>query len=131
MSANKAEVKFSIPDAIYSNQTYNGSCTVLYASRRPSPCNIMMKIRVKPNSPNEDACSDFNQLSAKNWLATGCKGEFTIRCSKSNVSIDLQCLHSSVNLIKKINGNYYLEKCCSHACILASYVDISANYMCV
>ena len=108
MSANKADVKFNIPDTIYSNQTYNGSCTVLYANRRPFPCNVMMNIRVKPSSANKDTCN-VNQLAAKNWLSKGCKGEFTIQCLKSNVSIDLQCMHSGANLIKKINGKDYIE----------------------
>ena len=106
VSAYQAEVKCNIPNTIYSEKTVNGNCTVVYMNTKYKlPCN-MMKIRVKPNSPNVDACK-VSQLTAKDWLATGCKGDFTILCSKSNVSTDLQCMHSSAHLIKKINGKLY------------------------
>ena len=100
----KAEVKYNIPNTIYSEKTVNGNCTVVYMNtkRKPLSCS-MMKIRVKPNSPNADACK-VSEMTTEDWLATGCKGDFTILCSKSNVSTDLQCMHSKALLIKKING---------------------------
>ena len=108
MSAYKAEVKCNIPNTIYSEKAVNGNCTVVYMNTKHKPllCS-MMKIRIKPNSPNADACK-VSQLTAKDWLATGCKGDFTILCSKSNVSTDLQCMHSNAHLIKKINGKHAL-----------------------
>ena len=104
MSAFKHEVKWNIPDTIYSDEPVNGNCTVVYMNtkHRPLSCK-MMKIRVKPYSLNADTCN-ISQLTKKDWLATGCIGDFTIQCSKSNVSVDLQCIHSSAYLRKKIKG---------------------------
>ena len=106
MSAYEAEVKFNVPDTIYNDTAVNGNCTVVYthAKYRPLPCR-MMRIRVKSHSPKEDTCT-VSQPTIKNWLATGCLGDFTILCSKSNVSFDLRCIHSNANLIKKINGKH-------------------------
>ena len=107
VSAYETEVKFNVPDTIYNETAVNGNCTVVYTNtkHRPLPCG-MMRIRVKPNSPNKDACK-VSQPIKGDWLATGCIADFTILCSKSNVSIDLQCAHSNANLIKKINGKHY------------------------
>ena len=101
-------MKFDVPDNIYSNKTINGTCTVDYKGKRYNPASCkMMKVRVKPNTPNADTCI-VKQLNAKNWPGSGCKADFTILCSKENVSIDLQCLQSNNNLIKKINGECIL-----------------------
>ena len=107
MSAYKAEMECNVPDTIYNDTAVNGSCTVVYTNtkHRPLPCR-MMRIRVKPNSPNVDTCK-VSQSTIRDWLATGCMGNFTIVCLKSNVSIDLQFVHSNANLIKKINGKHY------------------------
>ena len=108
MCSNAATVKFDVPDNIYSNKTINGTCTVDYKGKRYNPASCkMMKVRVKPNTPNADTCI-VKQLNAKNWPGSGCKADFTILCSKENVSIDLQCLQSNNNLIKKINGECIL-----------------------
>ena len=43
------------------------------------------QIGVKPNNPSIDACN-VNQLTANNWLASGCKANFTTLCSKGNTT---------------------------------------------
>ena len=103
MCSSAASVKWTVPDNIYSNKTVNGTCTVDYEGKRyyPGSCK-MMKIRVKPNTPNKDTCI-VNQLTAKNWPGKGCKADFTIICSKENVSVVLQCIQSG-SFTKKING---------------------------
>ena len=99
-------MEIKIPDNIYSEERINGSCTVVYKHKQHKPvsCSKMM-IRVKPRSPNAGTCN-VTELTARDWLASGCKRDFTILCSKSNASIDLQCILSDSHMIKKIKGKH-------------------------
>ena len=99
-----ATVKCNIPDDIFTDEKFNGTCTVDYKGERynQESCE-MTKVRVKPRTPNVDTCN-VTQLTAKDWQGLGCKADFTIICSKENVSIYLQCLQLNNNFIKEING---------------------------
>ena len=104
MCSYAATVELNIPDNICSEETYNGTCTVDYKGKtyNPSLCK-MMKVGVQPNTPNSNTCV-IHQMTPKNWADKGCKADFTILCSKQNVSIDLQCMQSINRITKKING---------------------------
>ena len=104
MCSYAARVELNIPDNIYSEETFNGTCTVDYKGKtyKPIICK-MMKVGVQPNTPNSNTCV-IHQATPKNWAGNGCKADFTILCSKENVSIDLQCMQSNNNFTKKING---------------------------
>ena len=104
MCSYAATVEWNIPDNICSEETFNGTCTVDYKGKTYNPilCN-MMKVIVQPNTPNSNTCA-IHQVTAKKWASKCCKADFTILCSKENVSIDLQCMQSNNNFTKKING---------------------------
>ena len=99
-----ATVECNIPDNICSGEAFNGTCTVDYKGKtyNPSLCKMMM-VGVQPNTPNSNTCI-IHQATPKNWVGIGCKVNFTILCSKENVSIDLQCMQSNNKFTKKING---------------------------
>ena len=81
----------------------NGSCTVAYKNgkHKPTSCSSL-NVAVIPNSDN----CNVTRLTTKNWLTSACKGDFTVLCSKGDISIDLQCILSNSSVIKKINGKH-------------------------
>ena len=104
MLSYESAINCDIPNNIYSNKIVNGTCTVDYKGERYNPGSCkMMQVRVKPNTPNSDTCN-VSQLPGEKWAGKGCKADFTILCAEENVSIALQCLQSTNNFIKKING---------------------------
>ena len=106
MCSYAATVECNIPDNICSGEAFNGTCTVDYKGKtyNPSLCK-MMEVGVQPNTPNSNTCV-IHQVTPKNWAHKGCKADFTILCSKEDVSIDLQCMQSLTRnrVTKKING---------------------------
>ena len=62
------------------------------------------------NNAYASVCN-ISVAATKVQLVSGCKGDFTVACSQSNISINLLCLVPHHRGVKKINGNSYREKC--------------------
>jgi len=112
--ADDAIVKIDMSSTINNGEIVKSTCKVLYKDERPLDACSKTKIR-----SNADSCS-INVLTRKDWLISGCKSDFTVLCSKSNILIDVLCFLSDNYGKKKINGKLWLSinKICSYSIIL-------------
>jgi len=97
-----ATVEFEISRNINTGEPVNGSCFVLYKDRKPDECN-KMRISIRP-SRLRDSCNIYNISKKTSLVSGGCESDFTVLCSKSNISINLLCYLSHNHETKKING---------------------------
>ena len=73
----------------------------------PGICNNM-RIAIMDNV-HASVCN-IGVATTKVQLVSGCKSDFTVVCSESNISINLICLLSHHRRVKKINGKRYRAK---------------------
>ena len=98
-----AAVEFNITSTINTGEINSGSCTVIYNTQSPSVLCNNMRIAIM-NNVHASVCN-ISVAATKVQLVSGCKGDFTVACSQSNISINLLCLLSHNRGVKKINGN--------------------------
>ena len=105
--AHDATVKVNISNSIFTNETVNGSCNVIFKEKQPDVylCN-KMRIGIMQNNAGADTCN-VHKVSTKVQLVSGCKTDFTVLCSKSNISVNLFCFLSHNREAKRIKGRSY------------------------
>ena len=105
--AHDATVKVNISNSIITNETVTGSCNVIFKEKKPDVhlCN-KMRIGIMPNNAGADTCN-VHKVATKVQLVSGCKTDFTVLCSKSNISVDLFCFLSHNREAKRIKGRNY------------------------
>ena len=64
------------------------------------------------NNAHANVCN-ISVGATKVQLASGCKGEFTIACSQSNISVDLLCILLYHHGVKNINSKSYAIYLCT------------------
>lgn len=95
-----------MPSTINAGETVNGSCTVVFKDKKDKQPYMCRRMKVVITAPKTSNTCCINNSVAKDWLVSGCKEDFTVKCSKGNISFEMLCFLLDNHASKTINGKH-------------------------